>query len=336
MEPILFKEKNMLKRFCTDYRCLCLSENEPQAASFEIVTKKTRNGDGLWEKCCLCEQVINRTGVPKEEQEEYYNDTYIRTNSYSKGEILSARTHFEARLNSIKERAEFLLPYLSKDSTVFELGAATGELLYLLKDHIGFCYGNELNSLYAQFIQDELGIDATDRNYFQLTFEEKFDCILALNTIDHIHDTFETMEKIYKDLKTGGLFYVEVPNDQQALKQYLPLESREKFKTFMYQQAHYYSFTFDTLKKFIEQFGFEILDERSRHDYTLLNYLNWHFTGKPQSVLREAKEETDLCNGESAFEQDMNKLFGEFDKQFREIITKNKVGESICILARKK
>ena len=42
--------------------CLC-KENSPV---FKTVTTKTRECEGLWEKCLCCGLVINRSGVEKE------------------------------------------------------------------------------------------------------------------------------------------------------------------------------------------------------------------------------------------------------------------------------
>ena len=140
---------------------------------------------------------------------------------------------------------------------------------------------------------------------------------------------------MFKDLKPGGIFYIEVPNDSQALKTFLPEHSRKAFESFMYQEAHYYSFTMDTLKKLLSEAGFTELECFSKHNYTLINFLNWYFTGKRQKKHFEATNDTDLFAGSSGFESEMNSLFADTDKKFRELMGKHDVGESLCIIARK-
>jgi SAM-dependent methyltransferase len=325
-----------LKKRCKDIRCIFYSREDSKHCNFTSVTTETREGRGLWEKCAHCGLVINRSAVDPKEAEDFYNKTYVEKNSYSAGELLTARSHFESRLTNIKAIADSLKPYLKKDMRVFELGAATGELLYLIKDSVNYCYANEINQLYTTFIKNELQIDASYEDYFKLKFSKQFDMIIAINTIDHMYDTLGAVEKIHSDLKSDGYFYVEVPNDEQALKEHLPDPQRTMFKNFMYQKAHYYSFTFNTLRKLLEQTGFKIIEEYSRHDYTLINYLNWYFMGKPQRKLKSAMEDTGIHTGDSDFEKQMNELFKEFDVKFRKIMMENKVGESICILAQKK
>ena len=115
--------------------CLC-NEN---SSEFSSVTTKTREGEGLWEKCLGCGLVINRAGVEKEDLDEFYNYSYQQANSFTRGEVLSPREHYEIAINSIRSVAEFLKPYLKKDMRVLDIGAATGELLNLIKDDVNFC-----------------------------------------------------------------------------------------------------------------------------------------------------------------------------------------------------
>lgn len=326
----------MVGKCCGDERCLFRAGNTGTLQeSFTTVAEETREGRGVWEKCKHCGLVINRSGVPPEEAEAYYNDTYVKTNSYSEGEIISAKAHFDARLNSLRPRAEYLAKWLNPKHTVFELGAGTGELLWLIRDKVKRCQANEVNRLYSSFIERELNIESSSEDYFDLRFTDKFDFILALNTIDHIHATLGVVKKVNVDLKKGGYFYVECPNDIQALKTMLPEPHRLMFQKFMYQRAHYYSFTFDTLKRLLTENGFEIVDEQSRHDYTLINYLQWYFAGVPMNRLQSAKENPRLHEGDSGFETEINAMFGRANVEFKEIITKHKIGESLCVLARK-
>jgi len=322
-------------RLCDCNRCLYYGNTVPNPGSFKVVTNETREGVGLWEKCNLCNLVINRSGVDPQESGNFYNSTYIEKNSFSKGELLSAREHFEARVGSIKPIAEFLMPYLDSSMRVFELGSGTGELLYLIRDKVRYCFANEINQAYAAFSQKELEIDSSSEDYLDLLFEHRFDFIISINTIDHIYECLKAIEKIYHDLREGGFFYIEVPNNDQALKEYLPEPTRKLFRKFMYQKAHYYSFSFESLRRLLVQTGFEITVETCRHDYSLRNYLHWYFLGEPQDRLKSAMEETDIHDGNTRFEKEMNQLFFQANERFKNIMKETMAGESICVLCRK-
>lgn len=320
---------------CSDERCLFDGGKGVSHAEFVTVTEETREGKGLWESCVHCGLVINRTGVAPDDVKSFYNEVYQDKNSFQQGNKVDARQHFEIRLESIRPRAEYLANHVNKNSVIFELGAGSGELLYLLKPHARRCYANELAQEFVDFMNDDLGIEASSENYLEAVPPEKWDLAISVGTLDHIYDTREFVEKLFEDLKPGGLLYVEVPNDRQALKDFMPGVHAGSFRRFMYQIAHYYSFTFETLRRLLEEVGFSVDEEFSRHDYSLINYLNWCMTGTAQRSIADAKSDSRIFVGDSRFEREMNDLLADADKRFREVITKNRLGESICILARK-
>lgn len=322
-------------RRCGDDRCLFDIAGDVLQPQFTTVTTETREGEGLWESCNHCGLVINRSGVAPDEAETFYNAVYQEKNSFQRGHKMDARHHFDIRLESIRPRAEYLLRHVDRNSLVFELGGGSGELLHLLKPHVRQCVANELCQEFVDFMRDDLGISATSENYLEVVPAEQWDLAISVGTLDHIYETRRFAEKLFADLKPGGLLYVEVPNDKQALKDCIPGRHAKSFGRFMYQIAHYYSFSFDTLRRLLQEVGFSIEEEFSRHDYSLVNYLNWCLTGKPQDSIADAKSDSRIFPGASSFEQEMNDILGDADRRFREAIARHRLGESICMLARK-
>ncbi len=230
---------------------------------------------------------------------------------------------------------DYLKPHLKKSTRLLDLGCGVGELLQLLSDDVGYCLGIELNSRFIDFINNELNINGVYGNYCEMEFDTKFNIIVSLYTIDHMYNTMETLEKLYNDLKPEGLLYLELPNDEQALRTKLPEPSRTNFEQFMYHEAHYYSFTFETIGLILEQIGFHIIDSYSRHSYTLKNFLSWYFTGLPQKQFFKATTELEIFQGKIEFESEMNDLFHEMEPKFQAIMRKHRMGESLCVLAQK-
>lgn len=310
-------------------KCLCSDGmNE-----FGVVATETREGPGLWVQCKKCSLVLNQTGVSKEEVNDFYNHDYQKTNSFKHGSVITPREHYELAMHSMNPVAEYLQKYLQPSWNVMDIGAATGEFLDLIKDRVDTCLGIELNQEYCDFMRDELGINATNEDYFKISCQEQFDLAVINATLDHMYNPLGVIDKVYQDLKPGGLFYIQTVNDNQALKRFLPNESGEMFKKFMYQRAHYLSFSEITLRRAVEQAGFEIIDLHSRHDYTLNNFLNWYYTGTPQKSIFSSKIDDSFFPGSDAFSCEMNELMSEADKRFREIITKNMSGELLCMTA---
>lgn len=324
-----------LENQCRDERCLFRGGGDGREASMETVTEETREGKGLWQRCNRCGLVINRSGVAPDQVDDYYNKTYQEKNSFRRGEKVDARQHFEIRLESIKPRAEYLMSKVNKESRVFELGAGSGELLHLLKPHVRRCVANELCREFVDFMNADLGIEASSGDYLQETTDERWSLAVSICTLDHMHNPRAVVDKLFSEIEPGGLFYVETPNDLQALNRFLPGEHSRDFSRYMYQAAHYFSFTFETLGRLLTQAGFVIEESFSRHDYSLLNFLNWYFTGQPQKSIGDAKSGSRIFTGNSEFEQEMNTFLAGADLGFREIINRHKCGESLCLLARK-
>ena len=90
--------------------------------SFKQITNVTREGDGLWEKCNECGLVINRSGIQPEKADEYYNEKYRNSHSFSKGAVVSLQEHLAIRTPSIFPVYDYLKPYLKNDTKLLELG----------------------------------------------------------------------------------------------------------------------------------------------------------------------------------------------------------------------
>jgi len=310
-------------------KCLC-PEGMKES---EVVATETREGPGLWVRCKECGLVLNQTGVSKEEVADFYNEDYQKNNSFKQGSVVTPREHYELAMHSMRPVAEHLKQYLLPSWKVMDIGAATGEFLDLIKDRVDSCLGVELNREYCDFMQNDLGIDASSEDYFAVNYEGQFDLIVINATLDHMYNPLGVLDKIYRDLKPGGMFYIQTVNDHQALKEFLPEKSREMFKKFMYQRAHYLSFSEKTLRDAIEKIGFEVVDLHSRHDYTLNNFLNWYYSGNPQNAIFSAKIDNQYFPGDDAFSSKMNELMIETDRKFHQLLSKHMAGEMLCLTA---
>ena len=230
--------------------------------------------------------------------------------------------------------ASHLSKYVQSDWNVLDIGAGTGELLYLLKGLAKNCTGMELNERYCDFMRSEIGVNASSENYASTDLSNCFDLITINGTLDHMPNPLGVIDKVFLDLKPGGLFYIQTANDEQALKDNLPKESSEAFKTFMYQKAHYLSFSQKTLRKAVELAGFEVIDFHSRHDYHVGNFLHY-YTAEPQNSIYQSKIAPLYFHGDDEFTNDLMDLFTKLDRDFKGLMSRYMKGEMLCLTAKK-
>ena len=91
--------------------CLC-KENSPV---FKTVTTKTREGDGLWEKCLGCGLVINRSGIEKEKKVSEQEFANMAFNSKRHIQEKDKRRHLSDSIWINKERLNIPLPLRRND-----------------------------------------------------------------------------------------------------------------------------------------------------------------------------------------------------------------------------
>lgn len=299
--------------------------------NFKTISTKIREGDGLILECKNCGHVFQALEMNSDELEEYYNDIYTATNSLSDSQI-DVKEHFSERLKTLDNMLKQIDPILKKHMKVLDIGSGAGALMYSIKDKVKSLYATELNKSYVKFM-NEKGIKAQYGFFEKLEFDTKFDLIVSINALDHMPYPIEILKKIYSSLKEDGKIYLELPNRNEALNFFLPEEKQSNFNTFFWHKAHFHYFHEDTIRYALEKIGFKNIDINFRHQYTIVNFLNWYFTGDRQKVYVDATTNTALYNGSSDFESKMNELFKKTNEEFLEIMKETGRGDSMVITA---
>lgn len=298
---------------------------------FKTLSTKIREGKGLILECKNCGHIFQALEMNSDELEEYYNDIYTATNSLSDTQI-DVQEHFDERVKTLDNLLKQISPILEKNMKVLDIGSGAGALMYGIKDKVKSLYATELNKSYVKFM-NEKGINAQYGFFEKLEFDTKFDLIVSINALDHMPYPMKILKKIYSCLEDAGKIYLELPNRNEALNFFLPEDKQEKFNTFFWHKAHFHYFHEKTIRYALEKIGFKNITINFRHQYTIINFLNWYFSGDRQKVYVDATTNTKLYQGNSEFETKMNQLFKKTNDEFLDIMKETGRGDSMVITA---
>lgn len=153
-----------------------------------------------------------------------------------------------------------------KKGSILDIGAGTGMFLSKFKETGWQVQGTEFSMDVAQFAKRSFSIHLKVGDFLKLKFEPKrFDVVTITTVLEHVYKPKETLRKIHRILKPGGLLVVTVPNIDSI--------GAKIFRSEWYAldpPRHLYQFSVKTLEKMLNQAGFKIQD--ISHDYWAHNY----------------------------------------------------------------
>lgn len=304
-----------------------------EGTDFELIATDIREGEGRIARCRRCELVIQDLGWTPEQLAAYYEREYQQTNSLVAGAELAARAHHEERLKNIGSIVERVLPLVRTGDAVLDIGAGAGTLLSRLRPPADRCVGVEMNTPFVEFMRKELGIEGHARDVNVVDFAGAFDVIVSINTLDHLADPLRTLRTIRRLLKPDGRVYLEVPNQEEAMNAFLPEPQGAAFRRFFWHRAHLFYFTRSTIEALCRKAGLEV-EVSCRHEYTLKNFLNWYFTGRPQKDFVGATTESRFFPGDSPFERGFDGAMARAEAEFKRVLAETFRGDSLCCVGR--
>ncbi|MDR1546924.1 MAG: class I SAM-dependent methyltransferase [Deltaproteobacteria bacterium] len=146
------------------------------------------------------------------------------------------------------ERLRALLP--PSGAALLDVGSGGGEFVHLMSRLGWQAEGIEPNRGYAEYSRRELGL-AVEVGFVQdarLT-PDRFDVITVWHVLEHTEDPSETLARLFRALRPGGLLAVEVPNVLSASQ-----SPRSAFH-----EAHLFNFCPATLRQLAVKNGFRPL-----------------------------------------------------------------------------
>jgi 2-polyprenyl-3-methyl-5-hydroxy-6-metoxy-1,4-benzoquinol methylase len=144
-------------------------------------------------------------------QEEMHKISLKRATNMAKPDIrLSYRSAIRAlpRFNRVRNIIKS-----NKEIKIIDIGARTGEFIYLLLNKGYSVHGIEVNKEFINYASNEYGVAIEQQFFDELTLaKESADLITCYHLLHLISDPQTFLEKIYNALKTGGYLNLEIPN----------------------------------------------------------------------------------------------------------------------------
>ena len=304
---------------------LCGSED------IEVIRDKIRHG--ILRKVLQCKNCeLNFLEHRDTDLKEFYSEEYRNKYTHAVGQGASPKEVFDACLPFQNEKIERIKHVLGKDRKLLDAGCSAGHFLHTVKDYVGSCEGLELNKQEATYVKDELGLVVHNDFIENLDIPKaSFDVITSHHVLEHIEDPISFLTELKKLLAPGGHICIEVPNIQDILMTEYKID---EFTDFWFRDVHLFNFSPKTLNAMMEKVGFKG-EVQSIVSYNMFNHINWLLNKEPQATGAIGMSDPVLVNPENSTSDaalELNKWALKIDKEYKEILDKHYLGDSILFI----
>lgn len=152
---------------------------------------------------------------------EYYkSDVYVSHSSTNKG--LINKLYNRVRKKTLKTKRSILEKY-AQPKSVLDIGCGTGHFLNHIDQFNYETMGLEPDADARSFAEKQ-GVNVKDLEVLHSLENNSWDAITMWHVLEHVYDLRKDFEKFSNLLKTGGVFFIAVPNhmsfDAQYYKEY--------------------------------------------------------------------------------------------------------------------
>ncbi|HCP65322.1 MAG TPA: hypothetical protein DIU09_12115 [Hyphomonadaceae bacterium] len=195
--------------------------------------------------CDGCGLVSHDPLPTRAELDVFYASDYRKN---YKGVLKPKAKHSLRAQRSAALRAVRLKNLIQPGSRVLDIGASSGEFVYMM-GKLGFnASGVEPNDGYRHFGTVTYGIEVTNQKLEPEAFGTGiFDLITMNHVFEHLADPLDALTCFKRWLAPGGLLFIEVPN----------IEGVQKQRGNLFHYAHVWNFSPSTLKAALSLAGFE-------------------------------------------------------------------------------
>lgn len=183
---------------------------------------------------------------------EQYDPDFVFSNLRK---ILLQRTEKEElQVRDYETTKAYLSQHYPQKGKLIEIGSGLGYLLNFFKQDGWDVLGVEPNVGMCKYAEIELGLKTIPTILEKAGLpDESADAVLMMHVIEHVPNPLETLQGVYRILKTGGTFVLETPRYDTLMFKLLGKRERS-----LSCEGHIYFFTTDTLKTIATKAGFTV------------------------------------------------------------------------------
>lgn len=200
-------------------------------------------------QCQNCNLIYQNPQLTRDELSQHYPDDYLAyqtdTTKLTRVEKVSASHNHERKYQHIKK-------HHPRPGHILDVGCASGDFLYAMKQHNWQTTGVELSTSAAQHAQEKLGLTVKIGTLLEASLPDNhFDVIVFWHVLEHVLDPKATLAEAARIIKPNGLLVLGLPNPTS-------IEAR-LFKSAWRgwdQPRHLHLFTPAVIEQYVQDIGF--------------------------------------------------------------------------------
>jgi 2-polyprenyl-3-methyl-5-hydroxy-6-metoxy-1,4-benzoquinol methylase len=302
----------------------------------KIITDTLRNGEkGNVYYCEKCQLGVLDDKQSETDLKKFYNKDYRSKFKPELNKVSNPKELFDIYSNFQEERINLIKKFLTPKMKLLEIGCSAGMFLFQIKKYVQEVVGIDYDLKSVQFASKKCGCRVFDVDIEKTGLKEQtFDIICLFQTLEHLKNPQQFIEKIKKYLKPEGIIYLEVPNFHDALIHAYNLPNHYKF---YFHSAHLWYFTEKSLSALMDKAGFkgQIFFNQ---DYNILNHMHWLSVDAPQSSCLPGLSPP-LLPLRPSFDSDKKEKLDRFIKQadgeYKKLLTELKITSNLSFIGKK-
>jgi len=199
------------------------------------------------QKCSDCGFIFFDNAISAKEIEKLYKEDYFKGEEYLDYENDKdlIQKNFQKRIRDIQR--------YRNEGKLFEIGSAYGYFLDLAKKTYGV-EGIDICEEPTEFARKKLGLNVHTGSYLDFSISKPFDIFCMWDTIEHLPEPEKFIEKISKDLTSGGYFFLTTGDIGSLIA-----KIRGKRWRMIHPPTHIFYFSQKTISTLLEKNGFEVI-----------------------------------------------------------------------------